>query len=156
MQSCTLKQNGIRYINGCTGTKPCHHSYRMLCIYTWLLTKCAWFSSRHEKSSPGDGWFHSSFWDCLMELDILWKSLVLIGSLILLLLLFGPYILSWLSCFGMSLIEAIQLQTVMEMEPKMIYQDPLDRPTGGEPNCHPLTMSLHSSKKPDQSLPLSP
>ena len=87
---------------------------------------------------------------------ILWKPLVLIGSLILLLLLFGPYILNWLSCFVMSHIEAIKLQMVMEMEPKMIYQDPLDRPTGGEPNCHPLTMSLHSSKKPDQSLPLSP
>ena len=39
-------------------------------MYTWLLTKAVWFTSRSEKSSPGNGWFHSSFWDCLMELDI--------------------------------------------------------------------------------------
>ena len=83
-----------------------------------------------------------------------WKPLVLMGSLILPLLLFGPCIQNCLSCFVMSHLEVIKLQMVMEMEPKMIYRDPLDRRTGGKPNCHPLVP--HSSKKPDQSSPLAP
>ena len=61
-----------------------------------------------------------------------WKPLVLMGSLILPLLLFGPCIQNCLSCFVMSHLEVIKLQMVMEMEPKIIYQGPLDRPTGGD------------------------
>ena len=34
----------------------------------------------------------------------------------------------------MSPIEAIKLQMVVEMEPKMTYRGPLDHPTGGDLN----------------------
>ena len=54
------------------------------------------------------------------------------GSLILHLLLFGPCIQNHFSRFVMSCIEAIKLQMVMDMEPKMTYQGPLDHPTGGD------------------------
>ena len=85
-------------------------------------------------SAPPSG---TGLWSWISA-SILWKPLVLTGSLILLSLPFGPYMLNRLSCFVMSCIEAIKLQMVMEMEPKMIYRDPLDRRTGGKPNCHPL------------------
>lgn len=62
-----------------------------------------------------------------------WWKLVLMGSLILPLLLFWPLYskLSLLLC-NVSHLEVIKLQMVMEMKPKIIYQGPLDRPTGGD------------------------
>ena len=43
---------------------------------------------------------------------------------------FGPCILNCLSRFVMSHIEAIKLQMVTEIEPKMTYRGSLDHPSG--------------------------
>lgn len=54
------------------------------------------------------------------------------GTLILPLLLLGPCIQNRLSCFVMSCLEVTKLQMVVEMKPKITYEGPLDRPTGGD------------------------
>ena len=69
-----------------------------------------------------------------------WKPLVLNGSLILLILFFGPCILNCLSHFVMSHVDAIKLQMVMEIKPKMTYQGSLDHPSGED-----LTVILHDA-----------
>ena len=73
--------------------------------------------------------FESTLWNWVST-STWWKPLVLNGSLILLILFFGPCILNCLSCFVMSHIEAIKLQMVIEIEPKMTYRGSLDHPSG--------------------------
>ena len=68
--------------------------------------------------------------------SILWKPLVLIGSLILLLLLFDPYILNHLSCFVMSCISSVQFSSVAQSCPTLC--DPMNHSMPGLPVHHQL------------------
>lgn len=107
------------------------------------------------KSSPCDDWPHSSFWDHLTEFDVNLHLVETSDPLVLLLLLFGPCILNHLSCSAMSPIEASDGNGYGNGA-----KDDISRSTRTShvwrPNCHPLSMPLSSSKKPEWSSPISP
>lgn len=98
---------------------------------------------------------HSFFWGHLTEFNINFPLVETSDRLILLLLLFGPCILNRLSCFAISPIEASDGNGYGNGTKDNI---PNSTRTSyvWRPNCHSLMMPLSSSKKPEQSSPISP
>lgn len=111
-------------------------------------------SPRSIKSSPCNDCPTLSFGTILLNListSPWWRPLILLFYS----LLFGPCILNRLSCFAISPIEASDGNGYGNGTKDNI---PYSTRTSyvWRPNCHSLMMSLSSSKKPEQSSPISP
>ena len=95
------------------------------------------------------------FGTTLTEFDVNLHLVETSDPLVLLLSFFGPCILNHLSCFAMSPIEASDGNGYGNGA-----KDDIPRSTRTShmwrPNCHPLSLPLSSSKKPEWSSPISP